>query len=442
MAAPNDRLKLERRRRGWTQRQLANRMYRVAQDHRLPRPDSLSDFYISRWERGVVQPGPYHVHLLCLALELTPDRLGLPGEPAPGETEQHGFPVLRAVSGVAVSSHRTGGAHPAHSIVFSRDGLERLRQSINEAIADSTTSEASLTDWEQTVLNHGRATRDRSPIVMLSDLTTDFIELQAAVERSRSASTKRRLTRVTAQMAGLMCLALVKLDERDGFRKWARTARIAAQEINDPATYSWVLAQEAYGHYYAGDLVQAIEVAHHAQALAGDSPFVGAALAAALEARAHAALGNDASTRAALERAQAVLAKLDSDSLVPSAFGYTEAQLRFHEGSALTHLGDTNSAWRAQERALALAPSTDYTDRALTRLDRAACLVRDGDVAGAVTFAEQALTGLTPDRRRGIITIRARDLISALPAPTLALPAARDLQDFVTSATAEKDEED
>jgi len=55
-------------------------------------------------------------------------------------------------------------------------------------------------------------------------------------------------------MSGLMCLTFCKLDDRSSFRKWARTARLAAKEAGDPLTISWVLAQESYGHYYSGDL--------------------------------------------------------------------------------------------------------------------------------------------------------------------------------------------
>jgi tetratricopeptide (TPR) repeat protein len=236
-------------------------------------------------------------------------------------------------------------------------------------------------------------------------------------------------------MSGLMCLILVKLDERDGFRNWARTARIAAQEIGDPETYSWVRAQEAYGHYYSGDLPQAIDVARDAQVSSGHAPYVGASLAAALEARAYAALGNERETRAALDRAQSILARLDNEALVPSAFGYTEAQLRFHEGSAYTHLHNTNAAWKAQESALALSPPGDYTDRALTQLDRATCLAHDGDISEATAHAVQALHGLTNDQRRGIITLRAHGILAALPPHVRTLPVARDLRELVALPT-------
>jgi tetratricopeptide (TPR) repeat protein len=241
-------------------------------------------------------------------------------------------------------------------------------------------------------------------------------------------------------MAGLMCLTLVKLDDRHAFRSWARTARIAAQEAGDPVTHSWVRAQEAYGHYYAGDLPQAIDVAQDAQRLAAQTPCVGAILAAALEARAHAALGRPTETRDALIRAEWILPRLDADSLVPSAFGYNEAQLRFHESSALTHLRDARGAWTAQERALQLTPEYDYTDRALTQLDRATCLVYEGDAAAAAECALRALSPLTNEHRRGIILLRAQNIIGALPAHEQTRPEVTDLRDLVMDSSAGGDE--
>ncbi len=213
-------------------------------------------------------------------------------------------------------------------------------------------AEASLDDWERAAIRFGRATRDRPARVLLGDLTADLAELKRALRTHRSASALRRLTGVTAQMSGLMCLTLCKLDDRPAVRRWARTARLAAHEAGDQVTYSWVLAQEAYGHYYGADLREAVDVARRAQHVVRKTPCVGAALAAALEARAHAAMGSAHDTREALARAEVILSSLGPDSLVPSAFGYTQAQLSFHAGSAHPLLHDTNAAFEAQELAL------------------------------------------------------------------------------------------
>jgi tetratricopeptide (TPR) repeat protein len=236
-----------------------------------------------------------------------------------------------------------------------------------------------------------------------------------------------------------MLLTLVKLDERAAFRRWARTARIAADEAGDPVTQAWTLAQEAYGHYYSEDLSEAVTVAKQAQHVIGAAVGAGAALAAALEARAHASLGQRQETLAALGRAGELVSTLDADALQPSAFGYNEGQFRFHAGSAYTHLHDLSAAFAAQDRALELCSPGDYTDRALTRLDRASCFAYDGDVVLAAGEIAETLIGLSEDQRRGIIELRAAEIVAGLPDRDQALPVVRDLQDLIAPATPRED---
>jgi hypothetical protein len=152
-----------------------------------------------------------------------------------------------------------------------------------------------------TAFRYAAAAKDREPSRLLVDLTTDFGELQSALTTCRSTVQLRLITRVAAQLSGLMCLTLIKLDERQAFRRWARTARLAAAEVNDSTTTAWVLAQEAYGHFYGHDIAEAVSVAQQAQDVAGRS--VGSALAAALEARAHAVRGDPKQTHKALAQA-------------------------------------------------------------------------------------------------------------------------------------------
>lgn len=312
------------------------------------------------------------------------------------------------------------------------DPVEDVRSELHEVLSSGVIAEASLDDWEQAVLRYGAATRDRPAGLLLSDLLADLTELRRALDRSRSASTARRLTRTVAQMSGLVSLTLVKLDQRTAFRRWARTARVAASEAGDPVTQSWVLAQEAYGHYYSGDIGEAIDVARHAQAVPGDVPCVGVPLAAALEARGHACRRDRPATRSALDYAEEAVGRLDSEAQVASAFGYNEAQLRFHAGSAYTSLRDTRAAIAEQERALELCAAGDYTDWALTRLDRATCFLHDGDPSAAVAAATETLSALTGDQRRGLIAGSARQLVEALPSPHRGRAATLELEDLLT----------
>lgn len=318
--------------------------------------------------------------------------------------------------------------------------VESVRRAVHDALSERAMTNASLDDWEQTARRHGAATKHRSADLLLGDLTADFVELKRALTGCRSASALRRLTRTAAHMSGLMCLTLIKLDERAAFRGWARTARIAASEAGDPVTHSWVLAQEAYGHYYSNHLTDAVDVARQAQVVVGARPCVGSVLAAALEARAHAALGRAVDTYAALHQAEAILSGLDSDDMTASAFGYSEAQLRFHESNALTHLGDTRSAWKAQDQALRLVAPGDFMDEAFTQLDRAMCLAKGGDTASAVAHTSDTLLNLTQSQRHGIIGLRVRQIVAALPVQAHTQPAVLVLDDLLNATAADPKE--
>jgi len=321
------------------------------------------------------------------------------------------------------------------SIISPGDLVEVRRRALHDSLAGGV-SAASLEDWELTAFRYAAAAKDREPSRLLVDLTTDFGELQSALTTCRSTVQLRRITRVAAQLSGLMCLTLIKLDERQAFRRWARTARLAATEVNDPTTTAWVLAQEAYGHFYGHDLAEAVAVAQQAQDVASGS--VGSALAAALEARVHAVRGDPKQTHQALTRAETTIGSLDHGLTIDvSAFGYNEAQLRFHQSNALTHLGDTKSALVVQDRALELASPIDFMDRAFVRLDRAACLLRDGDHSGAASFALESMLALSAEQRRGIISGRAQELVKPMLVAGRTSPAALDLRDLLEVTTAE-----
>ncbi|WP_198939475.1 hypothetical protein, partial [Pseudofrankia sp. EUN1h] len=274
-------------------------------------------------------------------------------------------------------------------------------------------------------------TRYLPAAVQLDDLAADFAEVQHALSTRQPSSTTRQLTRITAQLAGLISLSLIKMGQRGPARAWGRTARLAAGEAGDPAVASWVRAQDAYTYYYGGSVPEAIAAAKEAQALAGQTPCVGAVLAAALQARAHAVLGQQAETDAALRRAEAILSSLATEDVTESAFGYNEAQLRFHEGNALTHLHDRSRVWEATDRALTLYPASDYMDRTLIQLDRADCLIHDGEVAEGAARVARTLLELPPGRRDGLILQRARGLAQATARHHRTLPAVRQLYEVL-----------
>jgi hypothetical protein len=174
-------------------------------------------------------------------------------------------------------------------------------------------------------------------------------------------------------------------------------------------------------------MTTAIDTARAAQTV----PCVGAALAAALEMRAHAARGDGGNARAALTEAERFLDALPEADRTASAFGYGESQLRFHAGSAFALLRDLPAALEATARALELcAPGGDYTDWALSGLDRAQCLAwTDPDMG--LGYAAETIAALTAPQRRGIIADRARGLLGAMSPTQLMSPLAREFAELV-----------
>ena len=122
--------------------------------------------------------------------------------------------------------------------------------------------------------------------------------------------------------------------------------------------------------------------------------------------------------------------------------GYNEAQLRFHAGNAYTRLGDVKAAFREQDLALRLCQPGNYTDWALTRLDRAACLAADGQAPEAFAYATETLRGLTEAQRKGIINARAREILLALPDGLQRSSEAQGLREFLSQVPMQKEESD
>lgn len=315
-----------------------------------------------------------------------------------------------------------------------RQQMESLRRQVDQILSQGAMSDVSLDEWELTAIRYARETRDCSALNLAVALGRDMAELSGVLIQQHPASASRRLTRVMAQMSGLMCWVFCVLDDRLAFRQWARTAKLAGNESGDSEALSWVLAQEAYGYYYSGNISEAIDVAKHAYEIA-KAPCTGSALAAALEARAQAIMRRGREARDALKRAEDALSHLTGDALVPSAFGYNEASFRFHEGNTYMHLGDIDSAFKAQERALELCAPGNYTDWAMTRLDRAQCLACSGNIADGLRYATETITDLTEPQRQGIIILRAKEIVEVLPGKEKKLQAVRDFNEFISDTS-------
>jgi transcriptional regulator with XRE-family HTH domain len=394
---------------------------------------------IIRWEAGETEPLPYHRPKLARLLGVSADELRQvltdpDHEVSPGTPSA----AVELLNSTAPAFDRRAVLASSAAAALMLGDVETLRRELAEAVDHAAMSDASLDDWEHTVHQYSFSYRYRPPSSLLVDMTADFAELGRVLERRRAILVPTRLTRVVAQMAGLMCGLMIRLDQHAAARNWARTAKTVAKECGDSKLHAWVLSQEAYSHYYDGNPIRAIFVAAQAQHVANHTPCTGVVQGAAIEARVHALHGRAQESQAALDRTERALSGLDAEARMPSAFGYDEARFAHHVSNAYTHLGRTTEAVSAQDRALALYIRTDYFNRPLVMLDRADCFVQDNDVPAAAEAAKQALCTFGAEQRTPVVDNRAREVLNQIPAKAATLPAVMELRDLLheTATTA------
>lgn len=441
-------------------------------------PKGLTTSLLSCYESGRKRPGVEYLHYLCVVYRVDPDDLGyehacvcgkshalvpkvatglrIGQAPQPAPRDRGGTPIggaERNSEGEEADDdmlRRTmlqilGGAGVAlgGSLL---GAVDRVRRRMDDTLVSATVSPTMLDDWEETVAGYGRQYMAVPPLWLLLEVVLDFSEVRRHCGRRQPIELQERLCRVAAQLAGLAGIIMIDLGDHRLSRSFFRTARSAADETGDRALRSWVVAREAAVPFYYGDPTKAIELARKSQHLAGMTPCAAAAFAPALEARAHARLarlGNvDASNEAekALFRAESAFARLPSGEQGDTAFGYTERQLRFHQGNTLTSLGASRRALETQEEALELYPSAVFLDRTLIRFDQATCYLQANDIEEGLRLGRQILLETPPGHRTDIVLRRARELGEVVPSSYTRLSAVRDFHEVLALGRA-KDRE-
>lgn len=418
----------------------------LLQAHRLGRGWTLDDVrvrlaevgarvtvqQISTWETARSRPSEGNLDLLCRLYETRPDRLGFGHDYTPAEDSSSTKPTPSpGIEGAPWDESPTLG--PVGSGPLAPQILTTLRQIRTgmTSVLESSLSELSIEQWERGAEEYGHDYQIRPPSDLLAASVRDFAEIQALLQRRQSADTRARLCRVTAQLAATAGIALVALGEHREARAWYHVAQLAADETGDRALRAWLVAREAVVPFYFGAPAASVALAERARLLAGSAVCSTAAWAPALEARGLARMGRQREAQDALRLAQNAFTRLGDSETADTAYGYTERQLAWHEGSMWTVIGDTRRAQAALDHARDLYAPDEYLDRALIAMDTALCLLRVGEISVACRETEQHLLGLPPDHLTGIVVARARDVLHAVPARAAISAPARDLRELV-----------
>lgn len=272
--------------------------------------------------------------------------------------------------------------------------------------------------WDETVAEYAVAFYATDPQRLIRQITADLAVLEAQIGGARNGE-RVALCRSAGQLSAVAAMAWSSVGDGQRARWWWRTARLAADTSRDRQAQVWVRGWEVANGSYEGRPTSVILArADEAVALAGDAPSAGLAGLYAGMAQTYAGAGRRVEALAALEQVARITDRLGRDVVADedSMFGWPEVRLRHTESFVHTALGNTGPAYRAQDQALALYPGNLARERAAMLLHRATCMIRTGDVAGGVAFADGTLDDLPAADRTELVHAIGRQAVAAIPA--------------------------
>jgi tetratricopeptide (TPR) repeat protein len=426
----------------------------------------IGETLLSAYESGLKRPGPEYLHYLCSVYRVEPVALGydgpcicghghrMPGvvrgglqevtpdsspdsrelwikplsDPSANDGGEEDEKVLRRTLLQLIA----GTAVPMNESVLG--AADNIRRRMDDTLVSTTVSPALLDHWEEAAASFGRQYMNTPPMRQLCDVLLEFSTVRQAMERHQPMDLQERLCALAARLSGLAGIIMIDLGDQRLARSFFRTSRTAADETGDRALRAWVTAREALVPLFFGDPREALNLAKKSRDLAGQTPCAAKAMAPVVEARALSMLANSGGkkdvvdqAKRALSRARAAFAQMSPAQQEDTVFGYTERQLYFHQGDALTRLGQTIEADLILEQALEKYEG-DLLDQTLIRLDQAQCRLLEGDGEEALKMGMEAVRRVGEGFRTDIILRRAIDLTQAIQTKCGDLPG---LQTFV-----------
>ncbi|WP_311772276.1 XRE family transcriptional regulator [Sphaerisporangium siamense] len=437
----------------------------------------IGETLLSAYESGLKRPGPEYLHYLCSVYRVEPAALGydgpcicghghrMPGVVRGGlkEVKPENSPDTRELWTKPLSDSSADGGEEdenvlrrtllamiAGSTVPLNDSVlgaaDNIRRRMDETLVSTTVSPAMLDHWEEAAASFGRQYMNTPPLRQLCDVLLEFSTVRQAMERHQPIDLQERLCALAARLAGLAGIIMIDLGDQRLARSFFRTSRTAADETGDRALRAWVTAREALVPLFYGDPREALNLAKKSRDLAGQTPCAAKAMAPVVEARALSMLANAGGkkdvvdqAKRALARARAAFAQMTPAQQEDTVFGYTERQLYFHQGDALTRLGQTVEADLILEQALEKYDG-DLLDQTLIRFDQAHCRLLEGDGAEALRLGQEAVERVGEGFRTDIIVRRAADLARAIQAKCGPVEGLRDFVDQLAKLNPPADE--
>ena len=302
------------------------------------------------------------------------------------------------------------------------------------AMQGSRVSGPMLEETEFAVLRFHRLYKELPPTELFPHVQQYLHVVTGFLEESQTIETRHRLCSIAGHLAGLRGWLTFDLGDPAAAHVWYEAALKPAVEAQDEALAGWLLGGRSLIPSYSGDHAAALELIRRGQSHGSRSANVAVqAWLTALEARAHAGLGDAAAFRQAQDLANNALDGSQPDEHRHGMdFRNERLDVTYYEGTSLVTLRQPDAAQPVLDAALAAQDPGHLKARSIVQLAVATSYVQQREVDQACVVASQALD-LPADQRIGPITQRAQDLLRELE-PWRGRPAVQDLRERVVAS--------
>jgi transcriptional regulator with XRE-family HTH domain len=443
---PNHRLRARREALGWSRARLAHQVNRCMAADGLA--GTCSNKHLEKWESGQRRPSELFRGYLAAALgcgladlgledghNAAVERLAADSRPVlllqvPEAATELVAQVLAAFEPAAPAGEPSTG--PGGASVERRAftlGLGAALMEFSTSLRRSNVGERTLLEIEAKTAGYAAHYPQVGPGTLIDPVRQTFEVVRGCLSERQPIGHRRRLCRSAARLGAIAGLTLFNLGETAQARWAFRAANEAAQEAEDDVLAAWVLASNCIIPTYSDDPWGVLGLTRRGLGLAAGSDSAVVAKLAALEAKAHARLGNEAAASDALRRATQAMGAAPAEELRPGAFGFPPAKHLYYEGTSYVRLGEPDRALASSTEALALyRPTRAYMDSAIVNIDMAVAQAQKGELDRACALAAGVLD-LPSELRIRPMTARVREFLGGIPPADQAEPAVRELRE-------------
>jgi hypothetical protein len=317
------------------------------------------------------------------------------------------------------------------------EALWGIRRSADRLLETQSVRPATVDHWEMAVDRYGHLRMAAWPAALLTQLLSDFADLQQILSCRLPLDFQRRLYYVVARFAGMIGLTLVDhTDEEAETKAWFKTARRFAVEADDRVLSAWVTVCESASYLWYGRQADlGVQLAQSAQVLAGRSATDIRAWAYLLEARGQALRDCRREALIAVRSAEDVYEHLPSGGIRAGGFVLHPHLMRFCQENALLFASENKEALALQDQAFGISPAVPAHE-VLVALDRASCLIHSGDLDEGCRTANRSLMELPAGPWPGIVLFRAKQVAAAATRNNIDLGPVRELRGTLRAAEA------